>query len=234
MDHAHYCREVEAHLRRKNDGHLIRIVGPSFELVCGWAERGIPLKIVERGIDRYFERYYAKGPRRRPVRIDFCEADVLDLFDDWRRAVGAQRTPTAGLDDGPGPGEKPRHSLAAHLDRVAGRLAARRADPATPALNAEISATLDAVGRVRAAAARARGAVRATLVEELAALDRALVAAARADAPPALRRALAEEAAADLGPFRDRMAEDVYRQALDAATDRLVRERFGLPAIRYE
>ena len=87
---------------------------------------------------------------------------------------------------------------------------------------------------MRAAAAKARGAVRATLVEELAALDRALVAAARADAPPALRRALAEEAAADLGPFRDRMAEDVYRQALEAATDRLVRERFGLPAIRYE
>ena len=41
-----------------------------------------------RGIDRYFERYYAKGPRRRPVRVEFCEADVLDVFDEWRRAVG--------------------------------------------------------------------------------------------------------------------------------------------------
>ena len=41
-----------------------------------------------RGIDRYFERYYAKGPRRRPVRVEFCEADVLDVFDEWRRALG--------------------------------------------------------------------------------------------------------------------------------------------------
>ena len=48
----------------------------------------MPLKVACAGIDRYFERYYRKGPRRRPVRIEFCEADVLDAFDDWRRAVG--------------------------------------------------------------------------------------------------------------------------------------------------
>ena len=71
-----YCREIEAYLCRKNDGHLIRIVGPSFERVCGWAAQGIPFKIACQGIDRYFVRYYAKGPRRRPVQIDFCEDDV--------------------------------------------------------------------------------------------------------------------------------------------------------------
>src|ERR671913_1639214 len=83
-----YCRDVEAYLCRKNDGHLIRIVGPAFEQVCGWATRGVPVAVAMRGIDRYFERYYAKGPRRRPVRIEFCEADVLDVFDEWRRALG--------------------------------------------------------------------------------------------------------------------------------------------------
>ncbi len=83
-----FCRSVEHYLTRKNDGHLVRIVGPSFDRVRGWAESGVPLKVVFAGIDRYFERYYAKGPRRRPVRIDFCEADVLDVFDEWRRAVG--------------------------------------------------------------------------------------------------------------------------------------------------
>ena len=49
---------------------------------------GVPLAVAFRGIDRYCERYYAKGPRRRPVRVEFCEADILELFDDWRRAVG--------------------------------------------------------------------------------------------------------------------------------------------------
>src|SRR5258707_14882256 len=88
MDPPDYCREIEAHLCRKNDGHLIRITGPSFELVSGWAEKGVPLKVAFHGIDRCFERYYRKGPRRRPVHIDFCAADVLDAFDEWRRATG--------------------------------------------------------------------------------------------------------------------------------------------------
>ncbi len=85
-----YCRAIEAHLTRKNDGHLIRIVGPAFELVRGWAEQGIPFKVACYGIDRAFERYYAKGARRRPLRIEFCKDDVLDAFDQWRRAVGVR------------------------------------------------------------------------------------------------------------------------------------------------
>ena len=37
---AEYCREIETYLCRKNDGHLIRVAGPSFELVSGWADAG--------------------------------------------------------------------------------------------------------------------------------------------------------------------------------------------------
>src|SRR5205814_1132952 len=88
LDRSDYCREVETYLCRKNEGHLIRIVGPVFEKVCGWATQGVPLALAIKGIDQYCERYYAKGQRRRPVRVEFCEADVLELFDDWRRAVG--------------------------------------------------------------------------------------------------------------------------------------------------
>ena len=78
-----------------------------FEQVSGWAAQGVPLAVAFRGIDRYCERYYAKGPRRRPVRVEFCEADILELFDDWRRAVGVSQ-----LVD-PGAGEPARRSATA-------------------------------------------------------------------------------------------------------------------------
>ena len=107
MNPEDYCREVEAYLCRKNEGHLIRIVGPAFEQVCGWATQGVPLKIAFRGIDQYCERYYAKGPRRRPVRIEFCEADILDLFDGWRRAVGVATASGGAAEE---PAAKPRAS----------------------------------------------------------------------------------------------------------------------------
>ncbi len=48
-----YCREIEAYLCQKNEGHLIRVVGPSFDLVSRWAAEGIPLKVAFGGIDRY-------------------------------------------------------------------------------------------------------------------------------------------------------------------------------------
>jgi hypothetical protein len=154
-----YCRAIESHLCHKNDGHLIRISGPAFDLVRGWAYQGVPLKVVLSGIDRTVERYYRKGPRRRPVHIAFCEADVLDAFDEWRRAIGvasADVAPTltsvsAGdvappfgspeddvaaaphaaptLRSAGATGARRSDSLPAHIDRVANRLTLLRGDP---------------------------------------------------------------------------------------------------------
>src|SRR4029453_3377420 len=134
MEPSEYCRQVEAYLCRKNEGHLIRIVGPAFEQVCGWAASGVPLKVAFRGIDQYCERYYAKGPRRRPVRVEFCEADVLDLFDRWRRAVGG--TSLKATDE---PGERKHDSLPSHIDRAIARLTVLR--PSTT-LGTRLSSTL--------------------------------------------------------------------------------------------
>jgi hypothetical protein len=191
-----YCREIETYLCRKNDGHLIRIAGPSFDLVGGWAAQGVPLKVAFRGIDRYFERYYSKGPRRRPVRIDFCDADVLDTFDEWRRATGltaaTEDQPSAGFDD--------------LLDRV--------------------SQEMDVARGVR-------GAKRQALLERLAALDRELLDGARASLDDSSRESLAQEADEELAGFRASMSPDAFARAREAAIDRLVRERAGLPTIAF-
>ena len=221
-----YCREIEAHLCRKNDGHLIRIVGPAFELVSAWARDGIPLKVAMAGVDRYFERYYRKGPRRRPVRIDFCEPDVRDAFDDWRRAVGVTRVESA---------DAKRSSLAAHVERVLARLTSvRGSTQAGFALADAIDAVVRRLDALQAEARRARGEARAALALELASLDRELMDAATAAVLGSDRDALAAEAQRELAPFRGRMLAGALAKAEEAAFERLVRERFGLPSIRYE
>ncbi len=231
MDPDAYCREIEAHLCRKNDGHLVRIAGPSFDRVRGWAAQGIPLKVVCRGVDRYFERYYAKGPRRRPVRIDFCEADVLDVFDEWRRAVGVA---AAGGEPAEEKG-KAHASLPAHLDRVIARLTALRGGVAeSPGLAALIDGTVRELDQVRAGAKRLRGDTRAALVGRLRELDAQLLAAIRSALPPASLHALTAEAEVELAPFRDRMPAEALDRARQACVDRLLRERQGLPTIGYE
>ncbi len=232
MDPSEYCREVEAYLCRRNEGHLIRIVGPAFEQVCGWAMRGVPLKIALRGIDQYCERYYAKGPRRRPVRIEFCEADILDLFDNWRRATGVSGAgDSASVDEVP-PRKPP---LAAHIERAIARLTTMRGGGArSTAFGERVDAVVRELDGLIADARAARGDRRAGIIDRLAALNDELMTAAIQDADAALESRLRREAEAELAAFASRMPPSALERARTAAFHRLLQEAFGLPVLSYE
>ena len=230
-DLGEYCRAVESHLCRRNDGHLVRVVGPAFDCVAGWAAKGVPLRVVCRGIDRCVDRFAAKGPRRRPVRVEFCDADVLDVFDEWRRAVGvAAVSPDAG-DEG---GAARRHaSLAAHLDRVVARLTALRASSGAN-LGDVVDSLVTELDGLRSTAKGLRGEARRQCLERLQALDARLLGSMRERLDAATVAALTAEADVELAPFRDRMPPDAYGRAQTACIDRLVRDRFLLPVVAFE
>ena len=256
MDPAEYCREVEAYLCRKNDGHLIRIVGPVFEQVCRWAEQGVPLSAVFQGIDRRFERYYARGPRRRPLRLEFCEADVLDLFDEWRRAVGVPVASTGERAVGSRPAshgapdqdeqdeadlraaDRSSHrrvGLQSHLDRVIVRLTALCAgQEALPGFRTALERVMHELDHERAGARAVRGDARLHLLERLRALDETLLDTARRGAETRLLEALRREAESELTPFRERMPSAAFERALESCTDRLLRDRIGLPRVSFD
>jgi hypothetical protein len=238
-----FCREVEAHLCRRNAGHLVRIVGPAFEMVAGWAALGIPLKVAVRGIDACVERRNAKGPSRRPLRIEFCEADVLDAFDQWRRAVGVGTAGGGGAapgdeaDEGAGAERrgKPTYSLRAHLDRVVTRLTACVAGGALPrGLEAAVESVITGLADERAASRGLRGDARAQFIEQLREIDARLLDAARASTPVDLLSNIRSEAEQELAAFRGRMPADDFARAVAAATDKLLRERWKLPDVGYE
>ncbi|MGE0815448.1 MAG: hypothetical protein AB7O28_02930 [Vicinamibacterales bacterium] len=228
-----YCRDVEAHLCRRNDGHLIRIVGPAFELVKGWADTGIPLSVVRDGIDRTVARAARRTTvRRRPLRIEFCEADVLDGFDRWRRAVGV-----AAVAEGASPRQAvpKRGALAAHVESAAAHLTALlTAGRGGPALQAAAEGVLTALGPIMDAAGAARGAARDALIAELAALDARLLEAAERDCPAGRLSAHAAEAARELEPFRGRLTAEQWTAAASAARARALRRDLGLPDVRFD
>ncbi len=229
-----YCRDIEAYLCRRNDGHLIRITGPAFEQVQGWAAQGVPLRIAEAGIDRYFERYYRKGPRRRPVRIEFCEADVLDAFDDWRRAVGVARvvadSPGGPDVEEPQPATRPRRSLASQIETLVARLTVLRAsDRIAPVMGGVLEAAVRDLDGLRNDAAHARGDARDAVLRRLTEIEERLTNAAMESLAASERGALTREAERELEPFRGRMSAEAFEQSRRHAVRRLVRERFGLP-----
>jgi hypothetical protein len=166
----------------------------------------------------------------------FCEADVLDAFDDWRRAVGLARV--AGDAAGgpeveePAPAARPRRSPAAQIDAALARLTVLRgSDKAGPVLGAALDAAVRSLDALRADAGRARGDDRDRVLEQIAAIDDALVGAAVESLDPSARGAVEAEADTELAPFRQRMAAEAYALSRRAAIHRLVRQRFGLPSL---
>jgi hypothetical protein len=244
MDVDEYCREIEAHLCRRNGGHLVRIAGPAFDVVRSWAQMGIPLKVALQGIDRYVDRSSARGLRRRPVRVEFCEGDVLDAFDAWRRAVGVHRAQAdaAGelADEGAeasgeeAPRGRARESLATHLDRVIVRLTSLRAGDTPPEWDAVLEEIVRALDALHPAARRARGEARERLLAELEALDARLMERARAAAGADVLADAAREAAAELEPFAARLSTAAYEAARRRCENRALRERMRLPTLTLE
>ena len=236
MDPGAYCRHVEAYLCARNQGHLIRIVGPAFELVNGWSAAGIPLSVVRRAVDTVCARQRARGRRRRPIRIEFCEADVLDLFDDWKRAVGVGvglSAPAADPDAG-GEGSagavRRRSSLAAHLERAATRLAAWAGAGEAEALARSVAAAAAELDAARPGEARpdpgeqVEAGVRAAAGPEAGGAPRSATQGARGGSATLRGRArqqlitrLAELDAALLAAAREGAGESLRRRLRDDA-----------------
>lgn len=238
---------------RRNGGHLVRVVGPAFEMVRSWEARGIPLAIALRGMDRYFERLAARGPRRRPARVEFCEADVLDLFDEWRRAVGVGAARATALDSaareeggadkgggaeaGPCGEARPRRgpSLTAHLDRVLTRLTSTLATTELgEPLRAVAVAVLHEAGALRPSARGLRGEARVRALDRLASLDAELMAAALESLSSAVRAEIEAACRRDLAPFATRMSPQSLADAMQTARVHAARERLGLPRVALE
>jgi hypothetical protein len=240
IDPADYARQVESYLCQKNHGHLIRVVGPAFDLVSRWAASGVPLKVAFRGIDRCCERRLAKGgPRRRPIRIEFCEADVGEAFDEWRRAVGVA-TPSGGAaGNGEGPARKP--SLESHIERAIARLAHARgrhglidASGTTDAFDRHLDRVIRELEEVAATARSTRGHARAELLATLGRIDVELLETAIGALDGERTARLRAEAGQELAPFGARMPADARERALSSAFQRLVREACGLPTLVHE
>ena len=237
IDLGDYCRQVEAHLTRVNGGHLVRIVGPGFMLVRQWADEGVPLSAVFRGIEQKAERHKA-GAAKRPLRIEFCEADVREVYETWRRAIGVGASADAEVADdtpqtdrGSGPA---RRATTRELDRAVERLVAvvGRLDR-SESFRDGVNDVLDRLLVIRDEVKGTRGAARETLLAPLLELDRNLITLARGAVAPDVLASIRGEAERDLEPFRGRWSADAWQQAMDVTIDRNVRAHVGLPDLSH-
>jgi hypothetical protein len=162
------------------------------------------------------------------VRIEFCEADIFDIFDDWRRSVGIVQAQSAP--DAPASARKP--ALTAHLERVVARLVGNRSRR-SPTFEQHVEELLAEIDRL-SGESKKRGDARAAILDRLAELDKGLLRVAAAELDDAAVSAARREAEAELAPFGARLSPEVRAQAIEAAFERHVRDSLGLPMVRYQ
>ena len=234
VDIGEFCRRVEEHLTRVNEGQIIRVVGPAFELVREWALEGMPLSVVTHGIGLKAERHRA-GRSARPLRLEFCEADVRQVYTRWRRSVGLTASGANTEVRSESQETEKRPSLSRQVDRALDKLSrvAGRLD-LPESFREAVGQAINELSVIRDAARTTRGEARRALTARLPPIDTALLGAGRdllsAEVLDRLRRA----AEADLAPYRLRLAADIWRRSVDRALDQLVRDHLGLPTLSFD
>jgi hypothetical protein len=190
------------------------------------------LSIVYRGIELKAERHRA-GRSKRPLRLEFCELDVRETFDGWRRAVGIHTAMQSAVDDQPQSEStrKPPPALK-HLDRAIERLGRAAGQlERSDAYRDAIGQVLEAVSALRDAIKGARGAQREPLVARLPELDSVLVTAARLEVGASAILRLTADATAELAPYRARLGTEEWDRSVTLSVDRLLRDELGLPTL---
>jgi hypothetical protein len=162
------------------------------------------------------------------MRIEFCAADILQLFDDWQRAVGVTSQVSSSR-------TSRKQSLASHVERVVARLIALRGiEGAAPLPESAIDEVVHALDRISERSRKARGDERRGLIEELASIDQDLVGRVAGLLDDATTQRLRREAEEELASFGERMPPDARVEAMEKAYLRLVREAAGLPRIAFD
>jgi hypothetical protein len=169
------------------------------------------------------------------LHVDFCEADILDVFDEWRRALGLSMASGNAGTTRQAIASEPRQSpsLGAHLDRVIARLTARRSGGAGP-LDALLEAMVRELDATRGGVRKARGHARTAVIDRLAELDRVLMARVWALADRDTRGWLGREADQELAAYASRMVPDAYARVREAGVNRLLRDRERLPVVTFD
>ncbi len=224
-----YFQAVEAHFIRLRDRPLI-LSPRELDRAAGWHREGIPLRIVCRGIDRYFEkRLQRPSSRQRAVSLAYCEEFIRQVFEESRNlAVGGG---PVSRDRVPGENrevEQGLQRLLQGLQRAQGQLS----DSAMAAVLLRAVSTVQALLRQYQNPEPADLPLTVQQTEsELEQLNREVTAQMLLQVGPAAMADLRSTCDAEMREIATTMDAALYETTLERMTLRRLRQSFSLPEI---
>lgn len=211
-DRAYYEAVEAAFIRRRGTPFLL---SPSdFALLKEWRALGVPLEVVEVGIDEAFTRREQRSAVGRVNALSYCRDAVLEA---WERRAETSRG-RGRADAVPEPDVRERlGALGARLEECRGR---------RPDLAAQLASALLALERLQASGKTAQ-----EIEAALARLDRRLAKDLYGALSDGEREGLDSEVTGQLAGAGARMDSGTLEKTTKALKRRAVRERLDLPRL---
>ena len=238
LNYFNYFTEIEDAFIRRRGKHLL-LSSMDWALIESWKEKGVPLFVALRGIERAFDSHEAK-PRRRSVKtLMYCQEEVEAQYGEWLESqlgAGPEDENGAGAADGQTDASLPfsRAAVLSHLSRAREALEVlvkeRRktgSDEFSDTV-ARVITHLRSLEKDFAAAARPDAE---KLEESLTALEKMLDGALVSRLAPAKLADARQQTEAQLLSYRNRMDAATYRQTLDNLLMKTLREQGRVPRL---
>ncbi|MGI8555232.1 MAG: hypothetical protein ACR2LT_02605 [Pyrinomonadaceae bacterium] len=224
MNYFNYFSEIEETFNRRR-GKFLFLSPLDWALIESWQERGVPLHVVLRGIEKVFDNYDSKPKRRRTIKgLSFCREEIEAQYEEWlERQVGknmvepiaAQSENTLFSDD----------AIRQHLQRVSAEL-----ESAAKQTNGDLREILERV-LARLAEIEKTYADAESLENSLSDLEKLIDDALLETADKNTLEKINAEASKNLAAYRGKMEAEVFRRTFDLMVLKTLREQINIPRL---
>ncbi|HEX9959442.1 MAG TPA: hypothetical protein VGB00_00750 [Pyrinomonadaceae bacterium] len=228
MNYFNYFSEIEETFNRRRGKYLF--LSPlDWALIESWQERGVPLHIILRGIEKVFDGVDNQPKRRRSVKsLMYCREEIEAQYEEWlERQVGKSEA-----DDGVEDAETGRESelfsdenVKTHLQNVAVQL-----EPARAKATGELREVLLRVS-ARLAELEKSFSDAETLEDALGDLEKLIDAALLETADEKILAALKSETDKLMAQYRGKMEKEVFDRTFDLMLLKNLREAAEIPRL---
>jgi hypothetical protein len=199
-----------------------------------WKERGIPLHVVLRGIEHWFDGYEARKPKRPVNTLLYCQEEVEAQYAEWLASrVGSHEESAADTkkaDESNSP--FPRDSVLAHLGRSLDILKQLNAERAKDhELIKALSRAITLLSEIKEDYASAAQPDARKLEDSLTGIERMLDDAIRVAVGDVELEAANTEIESQMKPYKRHMDKAAFEQTRGNLLRKRLRDHFGVPRL---
>jgi hypothetical protein len=228
LNYFNYFSEIEETFNRRRGKYLF--LSPlDWALIESWQERGVPLHIILRGIEKVFDGVDNQPKRRRSVKsLMYCREEIEAQYEEWlERQVGKSETNGDG-EAAETEGESALFSdenLKTHLANVSGQLAQSQAKA-----KGELQEALQRVS-LRLAELEKNFSDAERLEESLGDLEQLINDALLQTADEKTLASLKAETDKQMSQYRGKMEKEVFQRTFDLMLLKHLREAAEIPRL---